>query len=212
MDKVLACITTRDGNPPLKVVAMVEDACRELAKAGIPAAVSVPQDRYSVACCRNRAVNDAIRGGFTHIFFCDDDVYIEPDTLVKLWGMQKDVAGGVYPSIKTMYPGDLKLLHTYVVAKYEGQWLRKFFKGIRRVDAVGAGSLMIRTSVFDKVGFPWFRWPEVILPDGRHERVSDDLDFCNRCAMAGVEVWAHGDVRPGHVKPVDIRNFVGEEE
>lgn len=211
MPRVLACITTRDGNPPTGVREHVEAACQVLAATGRGGAVlAIQQDRYSVAYCRNQAVHDALRGRFTHLWFTDDDVYPPPETLVRLLALDKDVAGGCYPSVRTEYPGDLAC-RTYVCVKHEGKWLPKFFRGVRRVNAVGAGCLLVKTSVFERVGFPWFRWPEMIL-NGRHERVSDDLDFCDRCTALGVEVWADGDVRCGHVKPVDVRNFVGEEE
>lgn len=211
MDRVLACITTRDGNPPTRVRELVEATAKLTAKAGLASvALSIQQDRYSVAFCRNQAVHDAINGKFTHLFFIDDDVYVPENTLPALLEMGRSVAAGVYPSIKTLYPGDLKA-ETYITVKYQGHWLRHWFQGTRRVDAVGAGCLLIKTSVFEKVTFPWFRWPEMILPDGRHERVSDDLDFCQRCNAAGIGVWANGDIRCGHVKPVDIANFMTEE-
>jgi GT2 family glycosyltransferase len=206
MSRVLACITTREGNPPLLLKEMLETACRAAADAGHAAFLSIPEDRYSVAACRNRAVNDLLKSDCSHILFVDDDVYVPPQTIVELLKMERQVAAGVYPSIKKQYPADLKA-ETYIVAGKNGAWYRKWFSGVRNVDVVGAGCLMIRKDVFNVVKFPWFRWPEGVV-DGQHIVKSDDLDFCERCKANGIEVWANGDVRCGHVKAVDISNFI----
>lgn len=209
MHKVMACITTREGNPPQLVKEMLEASCRVAADAGHASLVTIPEDRYSVAACRNRAVTELLQSDCTHILFVDDDVYVPPNTIVDLLAMKREVAAGVYPSIKKTYPSDLKA-ETYLVAGKHGQWYRKWFTGVRNVDVVGAGCLMIQRNVFAKVKFPWFRWPEGVI-EGRHVVKSDDLDFCERCKANGIEVWANGDVRCGHVKPVDIANFMTEE-
>jgi GT2 family glycosyltransferase len=208
---VYVCITTRNGTPPRLVFEMATAACQALADAGVASSLSIQEDRYSVAFGRNQGVQDALLGGYSHVFFIDDDVYIPPDTIVRLLKHNKDVIAGCYPSIRTEFPNDLKA-STYVVVKHNGEWLPKFFKGLRQVDAAGTGCLLIRTTVFPRVGFPWFRWPEFLTAKGEHCRVSDDYDFCQRCIKAGIPVFADGDVRCGHKKEVDIANFVGEEE
>jgi GT2 family glycosyltransferase len=209
MNRVLAAITTRNGTPPCRVREQVEEALRRAENAGHASLLTIPEDPYSVAYCRNQAVHDCLSGNYSHLWFIDDDVYVPPDSLVTLLEMRREVAAGVYPSIKTNYAGDLRA-ETYIVAGKDGQWFRQWFKGIRSVDVVGAGCLLIERDVFAKVKFPWFRWPEGIV-NGEHIRKSDDLDFCERCIAAGVGVYANGDVRCGHVKPVDIANFITEE-
>lgn len=209
MNRVLAAITTRDGTPPCRVREQVEEAIRRAENAGHAATLSIHHDPYSVAYCRNQAVHDCLQGGYSHLWFIDDDVYVPPQSLVSLLEMQQDVAAGVYPSIKVRNADDLRA-ETYIVAGKDGQWFRQWFKGIRQVDVVGAGCLLIGRDVFAKVKFPWFRWPEGIV-NGEHIRKSDDLDFCERCIAAGIGVFVNGDVRCGHVKPVDISNFISEE-
>ncbi len=209
MNKVFACITTRDGTPPTRVREQLEESMRLAAAAGHASMLTLPEDRYSVAACRNRAVAEMLRGDFTHILFVDDDVYVPPNTLVDLLAMNRGVAAGVYPSIKKAYPSDLHA-ETYIVAGKNGAWFRHWFQGVRQVDVVGAGCLLIKRGVFDKVKFPWFRWPEGVI-EGEHIVKSDDLDFCERCIAAGIGIWANGDVRCGHVKAVDIANFITEE-
>lgn len=209
MNRVLAVITTRDGTPPTRVREQVEEALRRAENAGHASALAIHQDQYTAAYCRNEAVHHCLRGNYSHLWFIDDDVYVPPDALVELLAMGQAVAAGVYPSIKIDNVGDLKA-QTYIVAGKNGKWFRHWFSGVRQVDVVGAGCLLIERSVFAAVKFPWFRWPEGIV-DGEHIRKSDDLDFCERCIAAGIEIWANGDVRCGHCKTVDIANFITEE-
>lgn len=209
MNRILACITTRDGNPPTRVRDQLEAALQHAMRAGHGSALVIHEDHYSVAACRNRAVADCIGRAATHLFFVDDDVYVPEHALTDLLAMNCGVAAGVVPSIKTLYPGDLKA-ETYVQAGKDGAWCRHWFSGVRQVDVVGGGCMLIERSVFDKVGFPWFRWPEGFI-EGEHVVKSDDLDFCERCIAAGIGVYANGDVRCGHVKSVDIANFITEE-
>jgi hypothetical protein len=209
MNRVLIAITTRTGTPPTRVREQAEEALRRAENAGHAATLRIPEDNYSVAFCRNQAVHECIQGSYSHLWFIDDDVYVPPNALVELLAMKQKVSAGVYASIKTENIGDLKA-QTYIVAGKDGQWFRNWFKGIRSVDVVGAGCLLLERSVFTAVKFPWFRWPEGIV-DGKHIWKSDDLDFCERCIAAGIGVYVNGDVRCGHVKPVDIANFVSEE-
>lgn len=211
MDSILACITTRDGNPPTLVREKVEAACRHVAASRLAGVqLSIQENAYSVCYARNQAVADMLAGDFSHLFFCDDDVHLPEKCITELLRTNKPVVGGCYPSIKTNAPGDLDAA-PYVVVKHQGQWLKNWFKGSMRVQAVGTGCVLIRRAVFDKVSFPWFRWGEYWTPGiAELQQQSDDLDFCTRADEAGFQVWANGDIRCGHVKPVDISNFIKE--
>lgn len=46
---------------------------------------------------RNMLIADQLKSGkpFTHIFMVDDDMVLEPDTLVKLLSHKKDIIGGL---------------------------------------------------------------------------------------------------------------------
>jgi GT2 family glycosyltransferase len=204
---VLACIPTRDGNPPPGPFDKLGAACQHVAQTGRAAAsIVVHESRYGVANCRNKAVADFLQAkDYTHLLFVDDDVYVPQETLLRLLMVNKDIACGCYPSIKHR-PGELQVV-TYVVVKERGGWHRNWFKGVRKVEAAGTGCMLIKRSVFDRIAFPWFRWGEYLI-EGQYKEQSDDVDFCTRCNQAGVEVWADGDVRCGHVKPVDVSNFV----
>jgi GT2 family glycosyltransferase len=208
MDRILASIPTREDNPSWGVYEHVKAAARHVAEIGRATAfLAIHPCKYGVAQARNMAVAEMLSDKCSHLFFCDDDVYVPENTISELVAMDKDIAGGCYPSVK-QNPGELKV-ETYVVVTENRKWIKHWFKGTRQVDAVGTGCVLIKRSVFEKMPFPWFRWGEHLI-EGKYQQQSDDLDFCNRCRQKGIEVWANGDIRCGHVKPVDVANFIVE--
>ena len=62
--------------------------------------------------------------------------------------------------------------------------------GMQRVDVTGGGCMMIRASVFDKIGDPWFA-PE-------HEW-GTDVQLCKQVRAAGLEVWCDTSLEIGHM-------------
>lgn len=210
MDHVLACMPSRRGSPEWGPFKLMEAACRHVAETGRAAASAIcKENKYGVAPCRNMAVAEFLADReCTHLFFVDDDVYVPRDVIGKLLDANRAIVGGCYPSYKNI--NDLEV-EIYIVAWDErGRRVPKWFRGLRRMNAVGTGCMLIRRDVFDRIEFPWFRWGEHFI-EGRYQQQSDDLDFCDRAKKAGLEVWASGDVRCGHVKSVDIANFVTEE-
>src|SRR5262249_6006299 len=68
--------------------------------------------------------------------------------------------------------------------------------GLQKVDAVGCAGILIRTSVFEKLGpngpdrsQAWFAFDEL----------GEDGHFCMRCKDAGVEVWCDTDLILPHI-------------
>jgi hypothetical protein len=101
----------------------------------------------------------------------------------------------------------------YLTIKKDDKWLLRWFDGPLEVDGAGTGCMLIRRDVFEALGHPWFRWPEWIDEEkGTLERMSDDIDFCNRARDKGFKVVAHGNVRCGHIKQCDVANFVFEDK
>jgi SAM-dependent methyltransferase len=62
---------------------------------------------------------------------------------------------------------------------------------MQRVDITGGGCMMIRASIFDKIGEPWFA-PE-------HEW-GTDVQLCKRARAAGFEVWCDTSLEIGHMQ------------
>jgi hypothetical protein len=77
--------------------------------------------------------------------------------------------------------------------------------GLVRVDAAGAGALLIHRSVLEKVrakvGDDWFRYQ--VGPNGLRT-VSEDMWFFERCKALGIQAWADLDCVCTHVAAFEI--------
>jgi hypothetical protein len=214
MDRIWACITTRDNRPDKIVYDRLSAACRYVAQQQVAAAeLTVVSDGYSVAHCRNKAVVQMLaKPERTHLFFCDDDVTVQADVLEALVNLDADIAVGCYPSYKLVRGGG-PMAVPYLTVKKDGQWVPQGFDGVAEVDGAGTGCMLIKRKVLEAIDFPWFVWRER-LSDGRMQTASDDIDFCDRAIALGFRILAHGNVRCGHNKTVDMASFIslpGEE-
>ncbi len=132
-------------------------------------------------------VRNAMRLNATHILFVDHDMYFPPDCVRKLIDMDKDIIGAAYnfrqlPLRTTAIPeGTVPTNMEYRVDPKDLP--DKPFKAI----TLGTGLLLVKLSVFEKIGEPWFlfgRNKEGELTQG------EDTYFCVQARKAGFEVWA----------------------
>jgi hypothetical protein len=130
----------------------------------------------------------------THIFFLDADIVPAPDTLMRLLRHRLPVVGGLYR--KRLPPYEpmalLRRGRIYKPIPVKGPRLRK-------VDLVGAGCLLIRREVFEKIPPPWFtsEWRK----DGH---LSEDFSFCEKVRKAGYTVMVDTSVNPLHLEPMGV--------
>lgn len=88
---------------------------------------------------------------------------------------------------------------TGAIAQFVSQATALPSKGIHQVDGCGAAFLMVSREVLEKIPpGEWFR--EGVTPSGGIR--GEDLAFCIRVTEAGFSIWAHCEVRPGHLKTV----------
>ena len=71
--------------------------------------------------------------------------------------------------------------------------------GLRPVDYVGAGCLLIERRVFEKVKRPWF---QAINTARRH--LPEDFFFCEQARRAGFKIWLDPSVLPLHIEPMGV--------
>jgi hypothetical protein len=77
-------------------------------------------------------------------------------------------------------------------------------KGLRVVDYVGLAFVCTKLSVYEKIGYPYFR--TVIFKSGDNDvQCSEDVGFCRRVREAGIEIYADPAVRVGHQKMIELR-------
>lgn len=210
---VFVCIPTRDGTVDHDVRIRAEKACHYAAVRNACKAILVfKQGPYGVAPCRNMAVSEFFKGPYTHIWFIDDDVRVQEDSLYELLKMDGDVNAGCYPSVKGIGKRSVPYI---TVQESKGKWHYKWFYGVRDVWAAGTGCMLIARHVLEKLDFPWFVWRERYAGHGHDiDRSSDDIDFCERVQALGLNIKANGAIRCGHYKKLDVANFIvddGEE-
>ena len=132
---------------------------------------------------RNDLVNMAINNNCDYVFFLDSDVLMPPNAIDKLLDMQVDIASGLYfTKGKPFLP---------VARVKEGDrhfFLEDFeFNEIREVQGVGMGCCLIKTDVFKKLEFPYFKleWRKY---EGQDYQIAEDIYFCDEAIKAGYKV------------------------
>lgn len=65
-----------------------------------------------------------------------------------------------------------------------------------QVDVCGFGCVLIKSTVFDKLQYPWFSNPAADGVENPH--TGDDIQFCKRCYDAGVKIYLDPTIKVGH--------------
>ena len=160
-----------------------------------------------IAEARNALVNNAkstmkwqqITDDFTHILCLDADISFENSDLLRLLKYDLPIVSGAYDD--RMHPGN------YCSGWYEkvdgnmGKFLPHSSTGMVEVDWVGAGFLLIKKEVFEKMPYPWFRHEWIHYDDnGVHHQCQsgDDLSFCLQAKKYGYKIFCDCDTVVAH--------------
>ena len=162
----------------------------------------------------------------THLLFLDTDIVCAPNACRKLLSHDKEIISGLYfqrgsvqfPLIYSyqgprrikgkVYPAFTPLLapvYDYLSKKrlppvgityatIEGN------DGLIKIDGAGAGFLLVKREVFEKIPYPWFSF----------EKGGEDLYFCEKASKNGFEIWADMSILLGHLRldPVGASQFL----
>jgi len=149
-------------------------------------------DRKSWAPARQEVVEIARKENFEWLFFIDDDVMINPETLKRFLENGKDITTGVYWTKSTNpVPVIFEKMGAGPMFNFP---LDEFFE----VDGSGLGCCLINMKVFDefdKAGIPYFKENWVMeLDNGRKLKcpIGEDHYFFHHAKKFGFEVWADG--------------------
>lgn len=145
---------------------------------------------------RNTGVQRALEGGYDNLFFLDDDVIIPPDTYQILKSRNKDIISGLYyRRADPMVPCMLKRIHgsspTWITSYSENE--------LKEVDFVGAGCLLIKRDVLEKVKKPWFNWLVDDDNNNPYGKISEDFYFCKKSQESGFKIFVDTSVQCRHV-------------
>lgn len=134
-----------------------------------------------VAYARNKLVDRAIGD---YVFFLDDDVFPPINTLPKLLSHKKDIIAGLYfAKQQPHFPQIFK--ESKKKGKYDAIWDVPENKLIE-IDSCGAGCLLIKREIFEKLKQPYFQY----IPAGENTpRKGEDYFFCEKARKAGFKIY-----------------------
>lgn len=156
---------------------------------------------------RNHAANIALENHAEYLFFIDDDVLCPAETYNRLKSHQKPVVSGVYfrrqeplcPVMRRWRNGVLEWVNTMEVPQ------------MMEVDVVGAGCLLIHTSVLRTLMPRPFRWDVDNEAVPENERCSEDFSFCLRVKrQLGIPILVDTAVQCEHVGMATSRLIVDQ--
>jgi len=152
---------------------------------------------------RNGILRMFLSKDFTHLMLLDSDVEPPLDCIERLLALDVPLATGCYPVM--MHQGLRWALankdadqHYRLLARLESD-SQPF-----EVDAGGAGCILIRRDVFDKVAWPWFKWVE--NEDG--SQTSEDIYFFQKCNEVGLRMMVEPTVICNHFKEINITDLM----
>ena len=160
---------------------------------------------YDCASARNNIVQLAKGYQADYVLMVDNDVTPPKDALINLWSNGVDVCLGYYlhrnktndetPKTCLCKQGEINYTMQYTADELrtmesKGQYLIRIHGG-------GMGCALIRTSVFDRIAYPYFDW--VNYNNAQHSLLSEDLYFCEQCKHANIKIFADTRVGCGHM-------------
>lgn len=168
---------------------------------------------YDCATARNKIAKLALSVGADYVLMVDNDVTPPLDALINLISHGVDVCSGFYmhrnsstnavserTSICKLEKPDGGYYFGYPT---ESQWTiaelrekREAGEHLIEIHGGGMGCILIRTSVFNEVPYPWFDWVDYGQGIGM---LSEDLFFCESCRNEGIKLYADTRVACGHM-------------
>jgi cellulose synthase/poly-beta-1,6-N-acetylglucosamine synthase-like glycosyltransferase len=147
---------------------------------------------------RNSLVHTAVKEKCDYILFIDADMRFPKNTLERLLAHKKDIIG-VNATTRMMPP---KPTARNIQINEDGSvdWLEVFSnkeKGIGKVDAIGCGVMLIKTSCLKDIPQPYFYFEQLL----KGKLLGEDIYFCIKAKDAGIDTWVDHDLSMeiGHV-------------
>jgi hypothetical protein len=168
--------------------------------------------RGHVAESRNAVVEEAIKKGYTHVCFIDDDMTFDSDTLTKLLLHEVDFCTGIAfqrnePYMICIFRADHENKVMYPVEAID--------IGVVPIDACGGYFLLADIDVFKKVPKPWFKYGDTALgyndkkEDGTiGEGIGEDVYFGLKATLNGFKGYADSDLE---IKHIGYEKMVGKD-
>ena len=135
----------------------------------------------------------------THLLFWDNDVLVPRNALNRLLAHDKDMIGGLYFQRGEPYTPTI----LYTAHGTDGDWLTAYDgwaeTGLKKVNGIGTGFLLIKRAVFEKMEAPWFKYQIKLTKEGNITHFGEDLYFCAKAETLGFEIWVDLTIKCGHI-------------
>ena len=158
---------------------------------------------YDCPTARNNIARRALELSTDYLLFVDNDVTLPHDALVNMLADDVDVVLGYYAhrnkhnetTLKTNVCKRGELNYTMQYIGEELAELRNAGTYLERVHGGGMGCALIRTDVFRRISYPYYKWVDY----GNGKMLSEDLYFCEQCKHANVKLFVDTRVQCGHM-------------
>lgn len=158
---------------------------------------------------RNTIVQQAIDGDYDFVFFMDSDMVFPKGTLARMLRNLAKIPENELPVLGGMYNtrGDHRM-NIYNWIEEENAFKPIYHdldSGIHAVDAIATGCLLLDTSVFKEIEFPWFEYKYWHGPlKKKLERWSEDMVFAYKCMEKGIKHYVDTSIVCKHLHHVGI--------
>jgi 2-polyprenyl-3-methyl-5-hydroxy-6-metoxy-1,4-benzoquinol methylase len=152
---------------------------------------------------RNELVRDALKDGCDGILFIDSDILMPKGAIDKLIDMDTDIASGLYFAKSKPY-----LPVARVIKNTKHFYLEDFeYNQIIDVAGVGMGLCLIRSNVFKKLQYPYFKFEWKNDEMGIYQ-LAEDLYFSDKAREAGFSIKLNTGILLEHEGvPVNASHF-----
>lgn len=158
---------------------------------------------------RNTILKAAIKQGFTHVLFIDDDMVFDDDAAVRMIEHDVDICTGV-----AFQRGEPHAPCTFYTSPEKEVYPVPLIKrGLVEIDACGGYFLLIKLDSIKSMEDPYFKWGDLDLgyctKDGG---IGEDIYFGIKAKMCGALLYCDSDIDITHIGDERMINIAYYEE
>jgi glycosyltransferase involved in cell wall biosynthesis len=164
---------------------------------GIDKVFDIFNRNFPVDRNRNEICKSAIELDCDYLLFLDSDMTFPDDMVARLLDADRDIISGIYFKKAPPYNPVPSIFDPDCPSGQDLKPVQVDSPGLVKVDVVGAGCLLIRKKVLEKMKRPWFSY--ALDKRTGEMSISEDIGFCRKAVACGFEVWTDTRIVCGHI-------------